>query len=50
MLYDGSEGELQIDAQTGWVGDAGNILLSAHYGRIEPMSQLKRDFSHQPFA
>ena len=49
MLYDGSEGETQIDAQTGWVGDAGNILLSLHYGRVEPMSQLKRDFSSQPF-
>jgi iron complex outermembrane recepter protein len=49
-MYDGSEGELNVDFQTGWVGDAGNILLSLHYGRVEPMGQSKRDFSRQPYT
>ncbi|MDP3738841.1 MAG: TonB-dependent receptor [Hyphomonadaceae bacterium] len=49
-MYDGSEGEWNADFQTGWVGDAGNVLLSLHYGHVDRMSQLKRDFSTQPFA
>jgi iron complex outermembrane receptor protein len=49
-LYDGSKGEYNFDFQTGWVGDAGNILMSFHYGHVDPMSQTKRDFSSLPFS
>ena len=48
-MYDGSEGAYKIDFLTGWVGDAGNFMLSLSHSHEEEMLQTKRGFSSLPF-
>jgi iron complex outermembrane receptor protein len=49
-MYDGSEGGYEINFLTGWVGDAGNLLISASHEEEAGMMQYKRDFGNLPYA
>ncbi|HVY90822.1 MAG TPA: TonB-dependent receptor plug domain-containing protein, partial [Hyphomonadaceae bacterium] len=49
QVYDGSDGYYKIDFLTGWVGDAGNLLVSLSHSHEDPMLMSARDFSSQPF-
>ncbi len=48
-MYDGSDGYYKIDFLDGWVGDAGNLLISLSHSYEAPLLQTARDFSNQPF-
>lgn len=48
-MYDGSDGEYTIDFQTGWVGDAGNLLVTYSYEHADALRSTERRFSSLPF-
>jgi outer membrane receptor protein involved in Fe transport len=48
-MYDGSEGGYEINFLTGWVGDAGNLMISASHEEEAGMMQYKRDFGNLPY-
>jgi outer membrane cobalamin receptor len=50
QFYDGSDGQYKIDFLTGWVGDAGNILISLSTDHEDGMMASERDFSSLPFS
>jgi outer membrane receptor protein involved in Fe transport len=47
--YEGSAGEWALEAATGWVGDAGNVLLTYQYDKSTELRYNERDFSSLPF-
>jgi outer membrane receptor protein involved in Fe transport len=49
QFYDGSDGYYKVDFLTGWVGDAGNLLVSLSHSHEDEMLQTARDFSNRPF-
>jgi iron complex outermembrane receptor protein len=49
QFYDGSDGYYKVDFLTGWVGDAGNLLISLSHSHEDEMLQTARDFSNLPF-
>jgi iron complex outermembrane receptor protein len=49
QFYDGSDGYYKVDFLTGWVGDAGNLLISLSHSHEDEMLQTARSFSNQPF-
>ncbi len=49
QFYDGSDGYYKLDFLTGWVGDSGNLLISASMAHEDAMLQSARDFSSLPF-
>jgi outer membrane receptor protein involved in Fe transport len=48
-LYDGSSGAHEIQFLTGWVGDAGNVLLSLQYEHEDPMLANESPWSKLTF-
>lgn len=49
-LYDGSEGDENIEALWGIQGDTGNFLVAASYGNRGRLAQVKRDFATLPYS
>ncbi|MDZ4371608.1 MAG: TonB-dependent receptor, partial [Phenylobacterium sp.] len=49
-FYAGSDGAYRANLLTGWVGDNGNIMLSATYEKEDSMLAVKRDFGNLPFS
>lgn len=47
---DGSDGDYDVGGNWGWVGDRGNVLLSAGYRHRSELDVLERDFAHRPFG
>jgi iron complex outermembrane receptor protein len=48
-MYDGSEGGYEVNFLTGWVGDAGNLMISASHEEEAGMMQYKRGFGNLPY-
>jgi len=46
---DGSDGDYGASAVYGWVGDIGNILISAGYQHRSELTTLDRDWAYQPY-
>ncbi|HEV7693848.1 MAG TPA: TonB-dependent receptor [Hyphomonadaceae bacterium] len=49
-FYKDGDGNFKLDFLNGWVGDAGNLLISYTYEHEGAMSATERDFSSGPFA
>ncbi len=49
QFYDGSDGYYKVDFLTGWVGDAGNLMVSLSHSHEDEMLMTERDFSSPPF-
>lgn len=47
---EGSDGDYDVGGNWGWMGDRGNILLSAGYRHRSELDVLERDFAHRPFT
>jgi iron complex outermembrane recepter protein len=48
-FVDGSKGDYTASLAYGWVGDHGNILLSAGYQHRSELSTTDRDWANQPY-
>ncbi|HEV7693620.1 MAG TPA: TonB-dependent receptor [Hyphomonadaceae bacterium] len=49
-MYDKSAGDWSLEAATGWVGDAGNVLVTYTYDKSAELRYNERDFSSLPFS
>ena len=48
-FWDNSAPETNLTFLTGWLGDAGNIMLNYEYGYTPRLRQSERDFASRPF-
>ena len=48
-FYDGSDGAYEAQFLTGWVGDAGNVLLSLQYEHEDPMLASELSWNKKAF-
>ncbi|MDP3738517.1 MAG: TonB-dependent receptor plug domain-containing protein [Hyphomonadaceae bacterium] len=48
-FYDGSDGAYEAQFLTGWVGDAGNVLLSLQYEHEDPMLASELSWNSKSF-